>query len=130
MNSLAFILVLISTLSVLAKGDSISCDMITDETVCLYGGDKIVTMDAGQSDLVLRLTFDTETLYDSSGQMNHPVSQVTSFGSGVLGAGYSGKISEDEYIEIENSDDFNGDEYSISFWMYIEESEVSPLRIG
>lgn len=129
MNSAAFILVFLSTLSFFADADSLMCDMITDETVCLYGGEKIVTLDAGQADLVLRLKFDTETLYDTSGQMNHPISQVSAFGSGVLGAGYSGRISGDEYIEVPNSDDFNGEEYSLSFWIYIVESEVSTMRI-
>lgn len=97
--------------------DTEVCQVKTDGNLCLYNGKKILAESAHIDANVLFLSFDSENLMDSSGYEQNIVTQPEDYTPGLYGIGSSAKLDKDNYIEVEDADEFGETEYTISFWI-------------
>lgn len=94
------------------------CDIVAPGAICLFDGKKVLLPDAVQKGLVGHWTFDEVKPIDSSGRSNHAMHSIAA-GPGVLGRGASAMFNGFDYVSIPHSEDFDGSDFSVTFWMYL-----------
>jgi hypothetical protein len=94
------------------------CDIVAPGAICLFDGKKVLLPDAVQKGLVGHWTFDEVKPIDSSGRSNHAMHSIPA-GPGVLGRGASAMFNGFDYVSIPHSEDFDGSDFSVTFWMYL-----------
>jgi len=126
-----FLLLLISLCTFISFATSNSledqeCDIVLEHGLCLYNGEKLIFADAKPAGLVAHWTFDDYKGLDTSGNHHH-ASSLLKPGPGIGGQGYSAAVDGKDFITISNSDDFNSNVFSITFWVFlIKEGIADP----
>jgi hypothetical protein len=93
------------------------CDLISDGPICLYGGDRILLPFAKPKGIIGYWNFDEMKPLDNSGRRNH-AKGITTAGPAFGGMGSSAFLNG-QYIEVPHSDDFDSNDFTITFWLFV-----------
>ena len=98
--------------------DNSECDLVTNGPICLYNGDRVLLPLGSPYGMLGYWNFDEIKPLDSSGNRNHGIGNLKP-GPGIGGIGSSVQLTNGEYIEIPYNKDFNTNNFSITFWIFL-----------
>jgi len=98
--------------------DNNECDIITEGPICLFNGEKIILPNARHENLIGYWNFEEIRALDNSGLRNHALNVVKS-GPTFNGIGNSGYFSNGDYLEVSHTKAFEGDDFTITFWIFM-----------
>ena len=108
----------------LQKFSSSECDMISEGSICLFNGERVILPFSVPKGCIGYWNFDEIRPLDKSGNNNHALRKVNagpSFGS----IGASGFFNRGEYLEIPFNNAFLTNDYTITFFFYLIEDSFS-----
>ena len=109
-----------------SKLDLSFCDILTDKSICLFDGQKVIQPMAKSDSLVGSWNFDNSKPIDASGHRNHAKGFIIP-GIGFSGLGSSASFNGN-FLKIPNSSDFTSNQFTISFWFYKIEDFFSSTK--
>lgn len=112
--------------SALADPNAGVCQMITSGALCYSERQAALLPPATPHGLVGHWSFDEDQALDNSGNGNHGVTELL-HGPSPLGEGHSAKFTTN-FITIPNSVQFHLQEYTYTFWIYLENRPDEHIR--
>jgi len=107
--------------------DTVPSCMSYERSVCTDGGANVVAQDAASPGLVAYYTFDDSAGLDTSGLGNHAKVSAPA-GPGHGPAGFGAMFDGSRMMEVPRSADFESNDLTISFWMYLLEDSTNSYR--
>jgi hypothetical protein len=102
--------------------DNTQCGLLMQGPICIKNGNRVILPSATPKNLVGHWSFDKIKPLDESGNFNHAKNTVET-GSSFGGIGYSAQFSQGNYLEVPNSSSFQGKDFTITFWFYLNKKE-------
>lgn len=103
------------------------CDVLSPGPICSFNGEKIILPKKSPKGLVAHWSFDDVRVIDSTGNRNHARNMVKA-GPSMSGQGSSGLFNNGNFISVPYNDSFDGNDYTITFWLFIIKDYLSQSR--
>jgi hypothetical protein len=100
------------------------CDMVSEGSICLFDGERVLLPNAAPSGCLGYWNFDDIRPLDSSGNNNHALRKVDA-GPAFGGLGASAFFNGGEYLEVGFDKAFLTTDYTITFFFYLVEDSFS-----
>ena len=101
--------------------------MSYERSVCTDEGRNVQTPDSAPNGLVAYYTFDDSQGVDSSGRGNH-AKVAAPAGPGHGPSGFGAAFDGSRMMEVPRTPDFESNDLTVSFWMYLLEDSTNSYR--